>query len=497
MSKERGFLDKDKELEIFEKLIFGIGDENKLDKDTSLGVKQEYLRKLYDDSLAKKKAKDELFKGGKIAKEQLTATIVHSNREAALRKYGKKHYAKHIVESDHINPLQKVHATYKDNIFLTDADVKKIANMKANLRAVTKEVNNSKLQKTNVEYVKYQVGTVEFESNIRKIVKVRGCKIKIDSNKIVNFQKGKGKMTKRQAVYMLSDQVLATVAQRTYATGLTIKNISASAGRGIKQEQNNILINLSIKATQEMIQVVQGKKDIKQAGKEIGELGAKLTLQTGLRNVATEGITVYTRNNSKNTLVKQTSNFLKNKTAGVALTVAATIGESSIALANGEISGEEFMARVMVDGSSLLATNAINSFATSMALGPQVAVLVLASLVISTTCNYLISQYQQYKAEKKAIDGRVQKVNALAREALREMEYQRNILKSLIQAETEHWEEITETAFQEMYAAILGDDVDKAANSLDKILSLFGEQVRFKDTQTVKNSILAKEEFVF
>ncbi len=56
------------------------------------------------------------------------------------------------AEVDHMVPLVQVHAQLKQNCMLSDADVKRIANIEDNFAVTSRKINSSKQDKTNHEY---------------------------------------------------------------------------------------------------------------------------------------------------------------------------------------------------------------------------------------------------------------------------------------------------------------------------------------------------------
>lgn len=85
----------------------------------------------------------------------------------------------------------------------------------------------------------------------------------------------------------------------------------------------------------------------------------------------------------------------------------------------------------------------------------------------------------------------------MADEALLEMEKQRNILNNLVSEEFSEWDRVTKEVFENIQTSVFSNDITGLTEGIDKILGLFGENVRFKSSMEVKTSILNKEVFVF
>ena len=116
--------------------------------DKKLGVTQDYERSNYDSTKAKKDFKDSVFGDSETITDSYTGEILYKSHKKAKEQYGSE-YSKHAVEADHINSLKSVHDKVKKNPFLSDDDVKEIANTKENFRALSKHDNTSKGEKSD------------------------------------------------------------------------------------------------------------------------------------------------------------------------------------------------------------------------------------------------------------------------------------------------------------------------------------------------------------
>ena len=111
----------------------------------------------------------------------------------------------------------------------------------------------------------------------------------------------------------------------------------------------------------------------------------------------------------------------------------------------------------------------------------------IGSVIVSTVCveiqkfsnkinKEIIETYKNYDESEKLMKN----INILADSALRELAVQRTHLKGIIGNEFEKWDLEFNSAFDLMIESTLNDDVEGVANSLDKILKVFNENVRFK-----------------
>lgn len=108
-------------------------------------------RKLYDSGQAKANAKKELFAEGKAVKDPYTGEELLLRKQEAKLKYGDK-WQEHLAESDHTVPIQKVHQAHKDDVWISNDDIKEITNSSDNIKVVSRKQNNAKRAKTNEEF---------------------------------------------------------------------------------------------------------------------------------------------------------------------------------------------------------------------------------------------------------------------------------------------------------------------------------------------------------
>ena len=120
----------------------------RLNRDYSKPVKYTGNRHRYDSASAKVNAKQELFKQGKIVRDPNSGAELLLRKQDAKLKYGPK-WTEHLAETDHIVPVQKVHQEYKNDAWISDADIRDVTNDTDNLQVISRQQNNAKRAKTN------------------------------------------------------------------------------------------------------------------------------------------------------------------------------------------------------------------------------------------------------------------------------------------------------------------------------------------------------------
>lgn len=104
------------------------------------------------DSNAKQRAKEKQFSSGKKIFDPISGEELVLTQEEAKKRWGKD-WAKHVAEGDHIDPLERVYEKGKEKAFVTESDVKKVANEDSNFTSISKQTNTRKGNKTNKEFV--------------------------------------------------------------------------------------------------------------------------------------------------------------------------------------------------------------------------------------------------------------------------------------------------------------------------------------------------------
>ena len=108
-------------------------------------------RQLFDDGKAKRIAKETKFSSGKMVKDPYTGEKLFLRKHDAKQTYGKD-WQRHLAEADHVMPLHKIFEEHQNNPFITNEDIKEIANSQENLEVISRKLNNAKRDRTNEEF---------------------------------------------------------------------------------------------------------------------------------------------------------------------------------------------------------------------------------------------------------------------------------------------------------------------------------------------------------
>lgn len=404
-----------------------------------LGVTQEYKgnRELFDNPALRKQFKDETFGDRKTIKDRVTGEAIHKDHGAALHKYKRQSAPKHASETDHIVSLKRGHARLKKNPFLTDKDVRDILNDKRyNYREVSKRFNSSKGESSDLSKL----------SDLPREGKVQVVK--------EGFNANAGILAK--------------------STVLTAKNMGNEFAQGAAESLQSAAIPIMVESVRNLISVANGEKEFKQAAKDVGKLTTQIAVSGGGLQVAKTGLANVLKNSS-NDLLKSVGN--SNQVAQI-ITVSIMLAQSIGRYANGELNGEQFFQEIGEKGVGLVAGSIGAIIGQAVIPIPYVGALV-GSMIISTACMSLYKGYMSLNEHEKKLD----RVNAIASQALAEMERQRTVLQAMAKEQFAKWDAQIQAEFDQMYRAALQNDSEGVAGGLDRLLQVFGQNVAFKSMQ--------------
>jgi len=144
----------------------------------------DYQREKFDYKQSqRKKALENQTKDGMV-EDGYQGIKLYPTKEAAMEAEGN---TKNSAQYEHIVPLKQVHEQLKGNCMLTDKDVQSIANMEENFVFTSAELNQSKQDMNNKEYVKKNKDKLNRETRRNMVKKGKEAQKKIDkaANKAV------------------------------------------------------------------------------------------------------------------------------------------------------------------------------------------------------------------------------------------------------------------------------------------------------------------------
>lgn len=313
-----------------------------------MGISEEYNRQFYDDTKAKKLAKEEAFEQGDVFDPYTDAKLT-PDKTTAKEMFGN---SENSAQTDHIIPLENIHEMAKKNPFLKEDDIKKVANNPKNLKVLSQKSNQSKTNKTPSEYVEYlrnEKNTDIDETTQRKI-----------------------KMEERRA------KASVNVGLATYTT----KNIGTEALAGAIAAVEASAIPLALDMLGNVVQVCDGKKDTKQATLDISKsVGAVAT--TG---AATKLLKTALKNIDSPTL----QTLLEHNLPAQIISVALLIKDDILGLKNKQISPQTATSNLLTKFSSLMGGKFVSRTAAKVL--PEILVKFGGANVLGTAAAIYIGE---------------------------------------------------------------------------------------------------------
>ncbi len=452
----------------------------------NLGITQEYNKanrdKLWDSTKGKREYKEKVFGDKNTYVDPVSGKVLHKNQNSAQNKYHMKNkdgeniskiWAEHSAETDHITALKDAHDKAKHNPFLSDDDFREIMNSDENYRLLSKKDNASKGEKSDWEII------FDKESDTSLSAKKQMAKEKIQSD----------------------------VALHKKFTSKTAKNMGKEFSAGATDALVSSAIPLTVEAVKKMCAVASGEKEIKEAAKEMGKEVVGVAVAGGTNKLILNAAKLSLQK-SKNTVL---NNLANSNTISQIVMVASVVQDSAIKYINGEIDGKQFIEEVGENGTMMVAGmiggevggeigvligGAIGTAfmpGAGTAVGATVGKVIgqiLGAMITTVTCSGIISIYHvsknldNYKLKDKQL-------KKLETEALKEMENQRRIFRAIVEKECQHWDEEIMLGFDMILsnACEVTYNLQGVTEGLDKILSLFGKEVAFKNLEEYEQQL--------
>ena len=401
-------------------------------------------RNLYDSEAAKRNAKRELFKKDAEVFDPYTGErLVLTKKEAKLL-YGEE-WAKHLAETDHIKPLEKIYAETKSNPWLSTEDVKDIGNSKTNIKVISRKTNNAKRSKTNKEYV-----------NDKEYRESKGVSFSKEGENQA-LQDGR-----RAEVYTRGREIVRT--------GENILRDGHEAG--IAGAKSAAASTVAMSGILNAVAVIKGEKEAGEAIADTIEDGGKAAV-TGY--VMSDGLMVVS-----NSLSGSSSKFLqalsKSNVPGKIITAVITVGDTLKRYGDGEISTQQCIME-LGDKSLNLATAGYSALVGQTLIpipvvGSAIGALV-GSVLTSGLYHNLINELQTKELEHQE---RLRIIEE-CKEAAEQTRIFRAELESYLEKYFKEYQDCFDEALSKIRFAFQTGDVDGIVAGANQITRKLGGQV--------------------
>lgn len=402
-------------------------------------------RSRYDSPSAKINAKQKAFGSGKPVKDPYSGAELLDNIKEAKRKYGAD-WTKHLAETDHVEPVQKVHQKYKNDPWISDKDIREVVNDPDNLQITSRQQNNAKRGKTNEEFYGDKEYLKEKGIDISEKARKRGIE--------------KGREAQEKIDRKMQARKIGNVCNEFHNAGL-------------QGAYNAGTMTAALSAASNIAAVIKGEVTPEEALKNV----AKDTLTSASAGYMLTGGTAVIARSLSNASSPFIRSLVKSNVPGQVVSAVMATGGTLMKYCKGEMSTGECIKELGQTGVSICATG------YAMAVGQAVIPVPIVGAVVGAMVGAAMSGglWRDLQASIDSVD----RARAEYEEAKRLSEQVRARLKQ----EREAFEKATQALFAERARAVnegfaliceasKGDDFDTLAMGLDTIARAFDKDIQ-------------------
>lgn len=413
-------------------------------------------RVLYDSGAAKKNAKLNLFNGDNDVIDPYTGSKLVLTRKEAEVLYGND-WTKHLAESDHVKPLERIYYETKDNVWNTTEDIKAAANSDDNIRVASRKFNNPKRSRTNQEYM-------ENEEYLRS----KGVEV---------TEQGKWQAIK--------DGELAEESINKQLKASSIKNMATTGHMAGKAgAQNAGITALTMSGIMNTVAVIKGEKSGEEAIADIAKAGGKAAV-TGY--AMSSGLTVasHSLSNSSSTFIQ---GLVKSNVPGKAITAVIVTGDILRKWGNGEITTQQCLIELGDKGLNLATAG------YSMALGqalipiPVVGGAIGALVGSALTSNYYSNLINTLQVKELEHQERM-RIIAECKAAAEQTKIFRQELEAYLNSYFKEYRDCFDSAISSMKFAYQVGDADGMIAAANDITRKLGGRVYYETVEEFEKFI--------
>ena len=431
-----------------------------------LGITQEYNKinrdKYWDSAKRKAEHKEKTFGDKQTYKDPVSGKTLHKSQTAARKKYHMKNpegeniskaWAKHSTNTDHIVSLKRLHKRTKDNPFLSDNDLKDIANRDVNYREISQHLNTEKGERSDYALA-----------------------LDLDADLPLSGR-----------VELLKGMAKAEIAVNTEIALRTAKNAGKIFAEGAQNALASSAIPLVIIGSQSIVRIAKGEISPEEALNEFGKLGISIAASGGTMRTVTFAITE-TLQNSQNEIIK---NFATANQIGSVLIIGSIIARATGKYINGEVDAPGFFKEITDSGLSLASGMLASKAAVALFGNGATIAPVLAAMIASAACSEICSYAKKMEEEKKANE----EIRRIAADATIAIQQQQEELYRLLEEDHRQWAQQMTDIFQVIADGITNSDLDKTNEGLELLLGTYNCQVRLygKDDSLTDDLLNARD----
>ncbi len=403
-------------------------------------------RKLYDSGQAKANAKKELFADGKAVKDPYTGEELLLRKQEAKLKYGDK-WQEHLAESDHVVPIKKVHQAHKDDVWISNDDIKEITNSSDNLKVVSRKQNNAKRAKTNEEF---------YGDEGKDYRKSKGVEVS---------KKGRQKALEdgKKAEEIIEKKILCR----------KIKNVGTEfVSSGWQGAKSAGTMTAAMSSMNNIVAVIKGEVTPEEALKNVAKDSATSAV-TAFGVTGTTAVVARTLSGVNSPFIRS---LVKSNVPGQVVSAVMATGGTLMKFCKGEIDTKECIVELGQTGITTVTTG------YAMAVGQAVIPIPFVGAAVGTMVGAAMAG-GLWKDLKSAVDAwdrserEYEEIKRLTDEAIARLEQERSAFEQATRKLFDERAEAINKGFDLIYNASLEDDVDAFGMGLKTIANAFNKDI--------------------
>lgn len=419
-------------------------------------------RDYYDDPSAHKRAIDQAFsKGGEVVDPYTKQELLPKQSDAKL-KYGGDNWQEHAAEADHIEPISRlVERVKKDpllNAFTTTEDLQRVANRDGNVQVISRKNNQG-----SKEAGKGGSTQEEWANDAPKM-----------DNLAARNEEGESSTEIKENISRTGE-----VAEKGNSEELiksAIKNAATTAheaGKAAAQQAG--VTTLTMVGIMNIVDVINGKKDVDDAICETVEAGGKAALSGYLMG---GGMTTVAQ-----ALSSSSSQFvqalIKSNVPGKVITAVMATGDTLKRWVNGELDDVECLTQLGEKGLNMATMG--YSMMVGQALIPIPIVggaigALVGSMLTSNLYNTLVQKLQKKKLEHEERQRIIRECNEIVR---RERAF-REELQSYLDSYFKEYRKCFDEALSSIKVSYEMGDADGTIAAANQITRKLGGKVQYE-----------------
>lgn len=399
-------------------------------------------RKLYDSLQAKINAKSNAYRNGGMAKDPYTGKELFLKKRDAKAKYG-NNWQEHLAEADHIEPVQKIHEKYKDAPWLTNDNIKELANSDENIKVISRKLNNAKRNRINEEFY----GDNEY-------LKSKGIDISRD---------------KKQEAIKDSDKARKSISNDAdRKQRLNIRDDFHAAGKN--GAYNAGAMTAAMSTVDNLVAVIKGERTPEEALKRI-VFNTGTSAAIGYVVSGSVSVIAHTLSNNSSKFIRS---LVNSNVPGKVVSAVMATGGTLLKYSKGEIDTKECICELGKDGVNIGVTGASMTIGQALIPIPYIGAAVGAMVGEGIYRNLSESMVRMNMAQEE-----YELVNAVSEQVIYRMKCEKEAFERITSQLFAERDVAMNEGFEKINCASKNDDTDEMRKGLLQIARSFGREPKF------------------